>query len=43
MKNVGHYVYLIKIVSLNRLHWLEILITFVGLNNVSFHYNSSAL
>ena len=32
-----------KIVDWNRLQWLEILLTFVGLADVSFHYNSFPL
>ena len=32
-----------KIVNWNRLQWLEILLTFVGLADVSFHYNSFPL
>ena len=47
LKNVeGGYQYnkkLRKNVSWNRLQWLEILLTFAGLADVSFHYDSFPL
>ena len=44
IKSVGHYsTWLRKIISCNRLELLEVLLTFIGVGDVSFHYKSEFL